>query len=113
MHPGQFELGGEVQTVRGLLKVAEGLREDAFQSRAVMHREKDDLTLEMVSVDVDGILNGTVADIPLRKGDVLFIPSTIDMKGERVLSIRGEVLYRGDYQYAENTSVEDLILMAG
>ena len=113
MHPGQFELGGEVQTVRGLLKVAEGLREDAFQSRAVMHREKDDLTLEMVSVDVDGILNGTVADIPLRKGDVLFIPSTIDMKGERVLSIRGEVLYPGDYQYAENTSVEDLILMAG
>ena len=113
MHPGQFQLGGEIQSVRGLLKVAEGLREDAFQSRAVMHREKDDLTLEMISVDVEGILNGTVADIPLRKGDVLFVPSTVDMKGEQILSIRGEVVYPGDYQYAENTNVEDLILMAG
>lgn len=113
MHPGQFELGGEIQTVKGLLKVAEGLREDAFQSRAVMHREKEDLSLEMVSVDVEGILNGTVADIPLRKGDVLFVPSTIDMKGEQTLTISGEVLFPGEYLYAENTGVEDLILMAG
>ncbi len=112
-HAGQYELGGEVQTVRGLLKVAEGLREDAYQSRAVMHREKDDLSLEMVSVDVEGILNGTVADIPLKRGDVLFIPSTVDMKGEQTLSIRGEVIYPGEYKYAENTSIEDLILMAG
>ena len=112
-HAGQFELGGDVQTVRGLLTVAEGLREDAFVSRAVMHREKDDLSLEMRSVDVEGILNGTVADIPLRKGDVLFIPSIVDMKGEQTLTISGEVLYPGEYHYAEHTGVEDLILMAG
>lgn len=112
-HAGQYQLGGEIQTVRGLLQVAEGLREDAFRNRAVMHREKDDLTLEMVSVDIDGILNGTVADIPLRKGDVLFVPSQVDMKGEQVLKISGEVIYPGTYQYAENTTVEDLILQAG
>ncbi|MBO7067095.1 MAG: SLBB domain-containing protein [Bacteroidaceae bacterium] len=112
-HPGQFQLGGEIQTVRGLLQVAEGLREDAFHNRAVMHREKDDLTLEMVSVDIDGILNGTVADIPLKKGDVLFVPSKVDMKGEQILKITGEVLYPGTYQYAENTTIEDLILQAG
>lgn len=112
-HAGQFELGGDVQTVRGLLQVADGLREDAFVSRGVMHREKPDLTLEMINVDIEGILNGTVADIPLRKGDVLFVPSTVDMKGEQTLTVRGEVLYPGDYQYADNTCVEDLILMAG
>ncbi len=112
-HAGQFQLGGNVQTVRGLLQVAEGLREDAFRTRAVMHRQKEDLTLEMISVDVDGILNGTVADLPLKKGDVLFIPSKVDMKGERTLTISGEVLYPGVYQYAENTTVEDLILMSG
>lgn len=112
-HAGQYQLGGEIQTVRGLLQVAEGLREDAFRNRAVMHREKDDLTLEMLSVDIDGILDGTVADIPLRKGDVLFVPSKIDMKGEQVLKISGEVIYPGTYQYAENTTVEDLILQAG
>jgi len=112
-HAGQFELGGEVQTVKGLLQVADGLREDAFVSRGVMHREKDDLTLEMINVDIEGILNGTVADIPLRRGDVLFVPSKVDMKGEQTLTIRGEVLYPGEYKYAENTSIEDLILMAG
>ena len=112
-HAGQYQLGGEIQTVRGLLQVAEGLREDAFRNRAVMHREKDDLTLAMLSVDIDGILDGTVADIPLRKGDVLFVPSKIDMKGEQVLKISGEVIYPGTYQYAENTTVEDLILQAG
>lgn len=112
-HAGQFELGGEVQTVKGLLQVADGLREDAFVSRGVMHREKDDLTLEMINVDIEGILNGTVADIPLRRGDVLFVPSKVDMKGDQTLTIRGEVLYPGEYKYAENTSVEDLILMAG
>lgn len=112
-HAGQFQLGGEIQTVRGLLEVAEGLREDAFRNRAVMHREKDDLTLEMISVDIDGILNGTVADIPLKKGDVLFVPSKVDMKGEQVLKISGEVIYPGTYQYADNTTIEDLILQAG
>ena len=112
-HAGQYQLGGEIQTVRGLLQVAEGLREDAFRNRAVMHREKDDLTLEMISVDIDGILNGTIADIPLKNGDVLFVPSTVDMKGEQVLKISGEVIYPGTYQYAENTTVEDLILQAG
>ena len=112
-HAGQYQLGGEIQTVRGLLQVAEGLREDAFRNRAVMHREKEDLTLEMLSVDIDGILNGTVADIPLRKGDVLFIPSKVDMKGEQVLKISGEVIYPGTYKFAENTTIEDLILQAG
>lgn len=112
-HAGEYELGGTVQSVRELLQVAGGLREDAFQNRAVMHREKEDLSLEMIPVDIDGIINGTTADIPLRKGDILFVPSTLDMKGEQTLTISGEIIYPGEYKYAENTSVEDLILMAG
>ena len=112
-HPGQFQLGGNIQSVKDLLKAVDGLAEDAFQSRAVMHRQKEDLTLEMVSVDIEGIIAGTSPDIALRKGDVLFIPSVVDMKGEQTLTINGEVLYPGVYQFAENTSVEDLILQAG
>lgn len=113
MHAGKFQLGGEIQSVRSLLLAAEGLREDAFKTRAVMHREKEDLSLEMISVDIEGILNGTVADIPLKNGDVLFVPSTKEMRGEQTLTINGEVLYPGVYEYAENTSIEDLILQAG
>ena len=112
-HAGQFELGGEVQSVRALLAAADGLREDAFTTRAVMHRQKEDLTLEMLPVDIEGILNGTKVDIPLKKGDVLFVPSRVDMKGEQTLTIRGEVIYPGVYQFADSTSIEDLVLQAG
>lgn len=112
-HAGQYELGNEITSVRTLLEAAEGLREDAFTTRAVMHRQKADLTLEMLSVDLEGIVKGKAADIPLRKGDVLFVPSTVDMKGEQTLKISGEVIYPGTYQYAENTTIEDFILQAG
>ena len=69
--------------------------------------------MEALSVDVEGIMDGTVADIPLRKNDILFIPSSLDMKGERTLTIDGEVNFPGVYQYADNTTIEDLVLQAG
>lgn len=113
MHPGQFQMDGKIQSVRELVTAAEGLREDAFTDRAVMHREKDDLTLEMVSIDIKGIMDGSVADVPLKKNDVLYIPSQVDLQGEQTLRINGEVNYPGIYQFAENTTVKDLILQAG
>lgn len=112
-HPGMFQMDGNIQTVRQLIKAADGLREDAFVTRAVMHRQKDDLTIEMLPVDVKGIMEGTVADVPLRKNDVLFIPSMTEMRGERTFAISGEVNYPGKYHYADKTSIEDLILQAG
>ena len=113
MHPGMYQLGGNINTVRDLLKACDGLREDAFTERAVMHREKDDLTKEMVSVDIQGIMSGSSTDVPLKKNDVLFIPSKIDMRGEQTLRINGEVNFPGTYEYAENTTIKDLILQAG
>ncbi|MBQ0050092.1 MAG: SLBB domain-containing protein [Bacteroidales bacterium] len=112
-HAGKFQLGGSIQTVRELLLAADGLTEDAYQERAVMHREKEDLTLEMVGVDVKGILNGTVADIPLKSNDMLFVPSSTEMHGKRTYTISGEVIYPGIYPFAENATVRDLILQAG
>ena len=113
MHPGQFQMNGKIQSVRDLLLASEGLREDAFTERAVMHREKDDLTLEMISVDIQGILEGRTADIALKRNDVLFIPSKSELTGEQTLRINGEVNFPGTYQYAENTTIQDLSLMAG
>ena len=112
-HAGKFQLGGKIQTVRELLLAADGLSEDAYQERAVMHREKDDLTLEMVGVNLKGLLEGTVADIPLKNNDLLFIPSRTEMLGERKLTVHGEVLYPGVYPFAENTTIQDLVLQSG
>ena len=112
-HAGMFQMDGSINTVRELVRAAEGLREDAFTARAVMHRQKDDFSLEVLPVDIKGVMDGTVADIPLRKNDVLFIPSKTDMDGDRTFNISGEVNYPGLYVYADNTSLEDLVLQAG
>ena len=112
-HPGLFELGGKIQSVRDLLLAAEGLSEDAYEGRAIMHRENDDLTLRMINVDIHGIIAGTTSDIPLKKNDVLYIPSKTDMLGERIIDIKGEVAYPGQYPFADNTTIQDIILQTG
>lgn len=112
-HPGMYETGGSINTVYELIEAADGLREDAFTARAVMHRRKADRRLEVLAIDIDGILNGSVPDVLLRKEDVLFIPSVHDMRGEETLEISGEVNFPGIYEYAENTTLEDFVLQAG
>ncbi len=111
--PGQYELGTKVNSVRTLIEAAEGVTEDAFTTHAVMHRLKADRSLEIIPVDVQGILNGTVADIPLKNEDVLFISTNADLRQERTLTITGYVMSPGTYQYADNTTIEDLIVEAG
>lgn len=113
MHPGLYELGTEINTVYDLINAADGLLEDAFTARAVMHRRKADRRLEVLAVDIEGILDGTAPDVELRKEDILFIPSMSDMRGEQTFKILGEVRFPGIYEFAENTALEDLVLQAG
>ncbi len=112
-YPGQFELSEDIKTVRQLLLAAEGLSEDVYEGRAIMHRENDDLTIRMINVDVHGILSGKASDIELKNNDVLFIPSKTEMLGERIIDVKGEVIYPGIYPYADNTSIQDIILQTG
>ena len=111
--PGMYQVGGNINSVRTLIENADGLKEEAFTARAVMHRMKKDRTLEVVPVDVEGILQGTVADIPLQPNDVLFIPTKQEMMEERTITIHGDVFYPGIYKYAENETLEDFVLQAG
>lgn len=112
-HPGMYQMGGDISGVRDLILAAEGVREDAFINRGVMHREKADKTLEVIPVDIKGLLDGSVPDIPLQKNDVLFIPSRQDYVTEQTIKIDGEVMYPGTYQFADNTTLEDIVLQAG
>ena len=111
--PGMYNLGEQVNSVRSLIEHADGVTEDAITSRAVMHRMKADRTLEMISVDVEGIMSGRVADIPLKENDVLFIATKTEKMSDRTITIRGEVQYPGIYKYADNETVEDFIIQAG
>lgn len=111
--PGMYQVGGEVATLRQLVTKAGGLTEEAFTMRAVMHRRKADGTLETIPVALKEIMSQELPDILLKNEDVLFIPSNRESQDERTLSIFGEVYYPGIYNYAENTSIEDLVLQAG
>jgi len=111
--PGMYQVGGNISTVKALVEAAAGLKEGAISQHAVMHRMKADRTLEMLSVDVRGILEGTAPDVPLRNEDVLYIASREEKTQKQTVTISGEVLYPGVYKYAENESIEDLIIQAG
>ena len=111
--PGFYAMGNDISTVRDLILKADGLLDDAFTNRAVLHRENPDKTLEVISVNTKGILNGTEPDILLQKNDILFIPSIYDLEAKGTLEIVGEVFSPGVFPYAANTKLEDLIIMAG
>lgn len=111
--PGIYQLDERVNTVKTLIQEAEGVLGDAFLNRAILDRENEDLTHEMLQVDVKGILNGTVPDIPLQKNDVLYIPSIHDLREEQTVAIHGEVADPGTYLYSEEMTVEDLVIQAG
>lgn len=111
--PGMYQVGDGINSVRTLVDAAEGVTEYAFTPHAIIHRMKADRSLEVISVDLEGIMTGKAADIPLQNEDVLFVPTKQDVQEEQTLTIHGEVQYPGTYKFAENETLEDFILQAG
>ena len=111
--PGTYELGDEIGTVKELVEKAEGLKGDAFTNRALITREREDLTLEILPVDLGAIMAGTAPDVKLVKNDVLYIPSIHDLKDLGNITVAGEVARPGTFVYADNMTLEDAIMMAG
>jgi protein involved in polysaccharide export with SLBB domain len=110
--PGTFELT-QGMTVGQLIQRAQGLRPDAFVTRATLYRTEADYSLAIVPVDVQGILSGKVADFPLQREDVLVLPSRYDLQEEYYLKISGEVNNPGAFAFGVDMRVGDLILQAG
>lgn len=111
--PGIYEFCEEINTIGKLLKQADGLLGDAFTNRAVLYRQRDNLTSEVLPIDVKGIMDGTVQDVELRKNDVLYVPSIYDIKNIGNVYISGEVVKPGTYPYADNMTLEDIVITAG
>ena len=111
--PGMYQVGGEINSVKALVEAAAGVTEEAISQHAVMHRTKADRSLEMLSLDIRGILEGTAPDVPLRNEDVIYVASRQERNEKKTVTINGEVAYPGVYRYAENETLEDLIIQAG
>lgn len=111
--PGVYQLSDKVNTITELIAVADGLCGDAFTNRALLHREREDYTLELIQVDLKGILNGTATDIELKKNDVLTVSNANELNVQGFITVVGEVNSPGTFQFAANTTVMDIILQAG
>ena len=111
--PGMYELGGTLNTVKDLVARADGLTGDAFLNRVLLTREREDLTHEVIAIDLAALLAGRVPDIPLQREDVLVIPSIHELEAKGAFTISGEVTRPGVYPYVENTTLEDLLVQAG
>ena len=111
--PGIFQMDGRVTTVKQLIECAGGLKDDAYMKRAILNRRNPNNTLDNLSIDLDALMAGEIDDVVLRKNDVLLIPSIFDLQETQTITIYGEVAFPGVYEYADNLSVEDLIIKAG
>jgi len=111
--PGMFAIGDDIATVGDLVRKADGVTEDAYTDRVLLYREGPDLELQVMALDLNDILSGRVADVPLKRNDVLVISSIHELEERGALYIGGQVARPGSYPYADNTTLEDLIFQAG
>ena len=111
--PGIYQFSGQLNTVKQLVEKAEGLMGDAFLNRAVLHRQREDLTLEVIPINIKAVMEGNSPDIVLQRNDKLYIPSIHDLQDVGNISVFGEVANPGTFPYADNTTLEDIIIQAG
>lgn len=110
--PGIFGLEPGM-TLKQVLEMADGVREDAFLERGIINRLKADNTSELISFNVRDILAGTAADIPLKREDKIEISSIFDLRDEYKFTVQGEVRFPGDFPFASNATLGDIIQKAG
>lgn len=113
MRPGLYAIGDSMSTLRELISTADGLMEDAYMERALLYRQTDDLSLEVIPVDLAGLMTGTVADVKLNKNDLFVVSSIHELNDRGNVIIEGPVSRPGSYAYADKMTVNDLILMSG
>jgi protein involved in polysaccharide export with SLBB domain len=110
--PGEFELKAGF-TLSQLISEAGGLRPDAYLTRGVINRLRDDFTREVLAFDVARVVQDPMRhDVLLRPNDEVLIQTIFDMREELTVRIFGAVQEPGVYDFGDNMSLEDLILKA-
>lgn len=92
-----YQLDSLTGTIKQLICQAEGLRGDAFLNRALLKREREDLSHEMIPVDLRKLMEGSIPDLSLQKNDVLYISSIRELEKEGTLAIYGDVANPGHF----------------
>lgn len=111
--PGTYELSDQVHTAKQLIEKAGGLLPEAYTDRVVVHREHEDRSMEVFSLNLTEVMAGSRPDFALQNNDEIYITSNYDLKEQGTMTISGMVKEPGEYPFAENTTIEDFIIMAG
>lgn len=111
--PGMFAIGRDIRTVSDLIRKADGLTDNAYDDRALLYREGPDMQLQIIALDLKNIMAGISPDVELKRNDIIEISSIDDLTDRGDITIAGQVTNPGTYPYAENMTVEDIILQAG
>ncbi|MBC7410434.1 MAG: SLBB domain-containing protein [Arcicella sp.] len=109
---GDFAIEQGMTTVKELIKRAEGLKEDAFMNRATISRQKEDNDITIIAFDLGKLMRGEIADIALKREDVIMIRNIKSLREKRIISIEGEVNKAGKFDFVEGLTVADIIVLA-
>lgn len=109
-HPGAYALE-DGMTVDVLIKRADGLLDEALQSRGVIRRLNADYTPSIINFNVKDALEGR-SSIRLQREDSVVIFSKLKVREPYLVRISGEVNKPGYYTYGDSMHLEDLILLA-
>lgn len=109
--PGIYELTDGL-TLSGLLQKAGGVKDSYYSTRGIIIRQQSDSSPETVSFDVNKVLDKK-ADLRLEKEDQVIIQDIFTMRQKRVVRILGEVRFPGEYDYADDMTLKDLIFKSG
>ncbi|MCC6187008.1 MAG: SLBB domain-containing protein, partial [Chitinophagaceae bacterium] len=101
----------QIPTLKALLEIAKP-REDVFVERGIIKRLKKDFTPEIISFNVNDIVAGK-NNIDLQREDSVQLFRINELREKFYVTINGEVNKPGIIAFAENTRVQDLVLMAG
>jgi polysaccharide biosynthesis/export protein len=112
--PGEFAYGpGGVTTLKGLLELAGGFDDGAFKQRGTIERSDDILDMQNIQFNPSKILDGTDADIDLKKEDKIIISFYKDLHENYSVELYGQVNKPDVYIYKKNMTVADLVTEAG
>ncbi len=110
--PGEYSLPlTGTMTIKDLVMKADGVAENVFLSKASLIRQKEDLTKEYISFNLQAALNGdSTANMTLQKEDIVMVFYNQELLDSYQVSIDGEVRKPGAFTYVSGMTLYDLLL---
>jgi polysaccharide export outer membrane protein len=110
---GEYPIDEQTNSIKKLIKKADGLREDVFLNRAIIERKSETLSPEIIAFDLGKLMSGEIEDIPLKREDVIYIKTIDELKEAYLITVAGAVINPGTIDFHNGITVADAIFKSG